>query len=1347
MATGRWTTLALAGCCLLSAVAPAGADTAADEGAVRRVVERMFSAYAKKDLDGFMAAWSSASPGYAIRRKNMQAIFAETGPIEVKSLALVTASVRGDTARVRVRADLAGNAVATDKPYHQFGRLNRVLTLAREEGVWKIYGYVPAEAEFAARLGAINTREERQHLLAGEDKDLVTAALALAMRDHALDLARGRKSAETVACLDLAVEIAVGLGDKVVQADVLMSYGYYREIQAQYADALAQTKRALALYRETKDRIGEAKALYNLGNQCSKANQLPEALAWYDASLVVSREAKFPIGESYALQNSAMKLEAMDRYAEALERYEAALALKIKLGDKVAEIKTRSAMANLLQKIGRYREALPQYEAFLDLARQLRDVDREAEGLMQIGNVYSSTARYADALAVYERCLEAARNRRDRVVEEAALSNIGLVYSETGRLTEAVANQEIAVKLAHEIGDRKREAMALLNLGAAYSDVGRSPEARQRYEASLLISRELGDRVGQMSSFANIANLDRRAGKYAEALVVYEGNVKTAQEMGLRSLEVTGRNNLGMTLLQLGRYSKAGEQFEVTLRIGRETNSRGDEAFALGGSGEVLLMQGRYREALRQHQAALEIYRSIGDRRGESAALANTGLVYKSMGRNGEALTRIQASLVIVREIGDRVGEVATLNNLALTLAQAGRFDDSARQGEAARDLAQAQGRPRSAAKALKSLGDCAVARGHADEAVRHYEAALVIFRGLKIRSDEASALTGLAWAYSQLGRDADAIRDYEASRAILRELGLSAFEAGGLVKIGEILVKQKRYEQAGGVLREALAISEPLGDAANAGQCYGALGALYAGQKQWPEAIAAYRRAVANTEAMRDDLRDTSLRASFLHTRIAPYAALTVSLLEQAGPTAAADAFQAAEQAKARALVDLFRQGKADVRKGMAESERREDERLQAAVTALSVQGDRMRTDGVEVASQERLARQLADARGEHDLFRQRVFLAHPELQTRQARFEPATLVDLNRTLFAREPGLCVLSYLVADEEVLIFALRRGSDPAGAARLNVTRVPVGTEDLAEAVDTFRRACQRPGGGAPDGEQIYGWLLAPAAEYLEGTEHVVVIPDGVLHTLPFQALKDGAGKYLVERVSVSYAPSVTALEKMVALAEKRRHERSGTGSVLTVGRPAFGGALPDLPASETEAKAVAALYPGRAKLLVGSAADKAAVLSALGAAQVVHLATHGLLNEASPLYSAIALTPTIGLDDGRLYALDLLDLDLRADLVVLSACETALGQQVKGEGILGLAWALFVAGAPSSIVAQWSVADESTAALMAEFHVRLAAGTTKAEALRQAQLALIKDRRTRHPFFWAPFVLVGDGGG
>jgi CHAT domain-containing protein len=198
--------------------------------------------------------------------------------------------------------------------------------------------------------------------------------------------------------------------------------------------------------------------------------------------------------------------------------------------------------------------------------------------------------------------------------------------------------------------------------------------------------------------------------------------------------------------------------------------------------------------------------------------------------------------------------------------------------------------------------------------------------------------------------------------------------------------------------------------------------------------------------------------------------------------------------------------------------------------------------------------------------------------------------------------------------------------------------------------------------------------------------------------------------------------------------------------LLAVGRPRFTRDLKDLENTETEVKTIGRLFGDRGELLLGDRASRKEVQARIGKARRLHFATHGLVNEARPMFSSLALTPAAADDDGRLYAHDVMNLNLSAELVVLSACETALGREYRGEGTVGLSWAFFVAGAPSVVVTQWSVADATTSTLMQRFYRNLTAAKppSKGEALRQAQLSLLKDRKTRHPFYWAPFILIGD---
>jgi CHAT domain-containing protein len=520
-------------------------------------------------------------------------------------------------------------------------------------------------------------------------------------------------------------------------------------------------------------------------------------------------------------------------------------------------------------------------------------------------------------------------------------------------------------------------------------------------------------------------------------------------------------------------------------------------------------------------------------------------------------------------------------------------------------------------------------------------------------------------------------------------------------------------------------------------------LGGVFSSQKRWKEAAAAYSQAVDILETLRADTQAQDLQTSFFAQYTPSFFHLARAFRELGRP---ADAFAAAERARARALVDLLRRGKAAVNRELEPDERREESRLEVQLTTLTAEvrnGRALTTDRLLT-----LRRELDSARAKHEEFQRRLFLRHRELRVQRGRFTPAALTEVNRKLFAGRPGLCILSYLAGEQETLLFVLTAGKVPTGPAAVTVHRIPVSLETLTDEADQFRAACAQAGASyRPLGQKLFQRLVQPAARELAGKTHLVVVPDPALPVFPFQALSDAAGKHLLERWSLSYAPSVTALMAMMALRQRRQGAAAPRDPLFAAGRPQFTG-LPDLPETEPEVRAIAALAGAGARAYTGKEASEGRARAEMGQARYVHLATHGLLNEAAPLYSALALTKGDA-DDGLLEARELLALDLKAEMVVLSACETGLGKGVRGEGVLGLTWALFVAGAPASVVSQWQVEDTSSSALMRSFYGRFLkprVGPCQARAahLRAAQLQLMRDGSHGHPYYWAPFVLVGD---
>jgi CHAT domain-containing protein len=277
---------------------------------------------------------------------------------------------------------------------------------------------------------------------------------------------------------------------------------------------------------------------------------------------------------------------------------------------------------------------------------------------------------------------------------------------------------------------------------------------------------------------------------------------------------------------------------------------------------------------------------------------------------------------------------------------------------------------------------------------------------------------------------------------------------------------------------------------------------------------------------------------------------------------------------------------------------------------------------------------------------------------------------------------------------------------------------------------------------------------------LSGKTAVIVVPDGMLWNLPFQALQVSAGRYLIEDAAVSYAPSVTVLRETM----RPRADRTGLSTLLAFGNPAIdagaAGAgsshptragLAPLPETEREVNRLAQIYGASSRVYVGAEASENRWKAEAPSYRVVHLATHGVLDNASPLYSHLVLAPSGragGDDDGLLEAWEIMNTPLTADLVVLSACETARGRIAAGEGVIGLMWSVFVAGSPATLVSQWQVDSASSTALMVAFHREWNGGSrhmSKSRALQQASLQVLHTRGFSHPFYWDGFILAGDG--
>jgi CHAT domain-containing protein len=475
------------------------------------------------------------------------------------------------------------------------------------------------------------------------------------------------------------------------------------------------------------------------------------------------------------------------------------------------------------------------------------------------------------------------------------------------------------------------------------------------------------------------------------------------------------------------------------------------------------------------------------------------------------------------------------------------------------------------------------------------------------------------------------------------------------------------------------------------------------------------------------------------------------------------------AERAKGRVLLDVLQSGRINISKAMTLDEQTREREMRAETVSLNIQLNREKQQqSPDSARMADLAARLQKARLAYEAFQTSLYAAHRELKVQRGRMQPLTMDQIGQLM--PDSRTALLEFEVLEDKTLLFVLTQTSGAGhGKIDLKAYTLSIKKKELDDLTQRFGGALAERRLNVQDhGRRLYDLLLKPARAQLQGISSLIIVPDDVLWGLPFQALQPSNSRYLIEDFVVSYAPSLTVLREMLSEPEDQNTAQALT-TLLAFGNPAVGAdaimpartglmdeRLEPLPEAETQVKRLGELYgAAQSRIYTGRSAQEERFKLEAGNYRIIHMATHGIINNASPMYSQMALStsPTNNSEDGMLEAWEIMNLDLRADLVVLSACETAGGRVGAGEGMIGLSWALFVAGAPTAVVTQWKVESASSTELMMEFHKQLRNNSPRtgvlysASALRQASLKLLRGKRYDHPFYWAPFVVIGNGMG
>ncbi|MFN7961495.1 MAG: CHAT domain-containing tetratricopeptide repeat protein [Thermoanaerobaculia bacterium] len=872
-----------------------------------------------------------------------------------------------------------------------------------------------------------------------------------------------------------------------------------------------------------------------------------------------------------------------------------------------------------------------------------------------------------------------------------------------GELPAAAAAYQEAQKLAAASGDGHLEAWATNALGRVSLDRGEVAAARRAFEAAQARWRELGKPLDEAEVRSNLCQLEQTTGSLQEALSCYQEVAARFRELGDGSQEERLANNLGGLYDRLGEPDSALESYQRALELRR---GRGDpiaEAQSLNNLATVHRALGEWQEALRLYGEARKLLPK-GSSPGLEAALANNvGFAYASAGEPQRARAAFEEALAVRRLSGDRRGELVALNN----------------------------------------LGFCWRGLGEPARALEQHRAALALARELEDGRQEALTRLRLAEAELDLGQAPAALEELEAALAYLGQSGNRRAEASAWHLQGRALTSVGRFEDALTSLGRALELRLAVRDRAGEAETLTALAAVEARLGQSAAARAHAEQAVARVEQMRLGFVSPELRTAFAATQQGAYETLVRLLMEghATAPGQGLDrvAFEQADHSRARTLLDALHQepGAPAVKTLPPElAERRQGlHRRLAAKISQSLK--------VSAPAADALDREIEGLLAELD----GVDAAIRRLDPRFASFSNPPALRLAEIAALLEADTALLEVALGEERSYLWLVEPGHFTSAV-------LPPRRELEGLAREVYQQFSTLEAGAAsprPDPAlKLSELLLGPLWDRLERARRLVVVPDGALQLVPFAALpvpgRQAQGR-LIDQLELASLPSAGVL----ALSRQRLAGRPRAPRLAAViADPLLAPRFAALPASRREAEEIAALAaPGSVWTALGTAANREAVLAApLAQFRALHFATHAVADLSEPERSGLVLAevaPDGRPLDGFLSLSDIYQLDLDADLVVLSGCQTAVGREVRGEGLAGLARGFLYAGAPRVLASLWRVQDRATAELMRRFYQGLwRQGLPAAAALRAAQRELARDPRYRSPASWAAFVLEGD---
>ncbi|MFQ6118795.1 MAG: tetratricopeptide repeat protein, partial [Methanosarcinales archaeon] len=970
-----------------------------------------------------------------------------------------------------------------------------------------------------------------------------------------------------------------------------------------------------------------------------------------------------------------------------------------------------------------YNKAIENFKRCIELKANFADVYKE------LVDCYQKKKAFSELIDYFE------KNIKINPINPGLYYGLGYIYSKLHNYNKALEYYEHDLKIVKEIGDRRGEIRGFGNIAIIYWYLGNPSKALRYFEQGLKIAEEIGDKLNEGKNLHNISIIYEKLDDYLKALEYYERALKIFREISDKKAEGTCLNNIGVVYRKSDNYSKALEYYEQALIINREIGNKKVEGVCLNNIGIVYKGLGNYSKALEYYEQALKIDREIGNKRSEGICLNNIGLAYWDLGNYSRALEYYEQALKIDREIGYRWAEAQCLSNIGIIYENVGNYS----------------------------------------KALEYYEQALKIDREIGNKMSEGISLYNMGHAYKNLGNYFKALEYHEQGLKIAQGIGSKYIEGCTLNGVGDIYYyKLKDYSKSAEFYLNALAIGQEIGRSDILWDAHYGLASVYEKQEKFSQALKHYKKAIEIIEGIRAQLQLGEWKAGFLKSKIEIYESLINLLLKlhQQNPSKGYDkeAFYFTEKAKARAFLDSLQEAKIDFKANLTTELREQERKISKEISQILTH---LQEPNLSQEKREELFKELEKAEDDYKSLIAKTRRENPEYAS-IIYPDPYKVKEVQDKLLDNRTAL--IEYFIGEENSFGFLVTKDNlfiesmlESKSLTEMVNNYIPYLTlKDVKEfkAIEGSKRS--------------YDILIGPFKDKLNKIEKIIIVPDRNLNYLPFETLilspvrgrpSADIGRFLIEDYKISYAPSASSLINLLERKSVEKRERD----LLAIGDPVFqieekkkaepklvepikadqiirgdyfrkGFSLYPLAFASEEIKSISKFFKKNLKelFLKEKALEENIKKIELNKFKIIHFATHGLLDDKNGDRSTLVLTldkdPT---EDGFLQAREIYNLKLNADLVVLSACQTAKGKLEKGEGITGLARAFLYPGSKSVLSSLWNINDKSTAQFMKYFYQYLAEGKTKTQALRLAKIKMINSKYS-HPFYWAAFILIGD---